>query len=185
MSICIYQITKPALRAGEKMLGLFQFYYYMIIQYLSIIDQISNMFWNCQLESSQVSKEIIFQQDAGLLNHLLLKKIPKLQFHNLMITEFPFHKETIFDSSIRSNCHMTVSLLHPQALTTQIYTHTHTHRHIVNTSSSLGDSLLLDDDKTNFNLLLLNRNDFGLVLISDWLKIELFVVVVVHLLSCV
>jgi len=53
------------------MLGLFQFYYYMIIQYLAIIDQISNMFWNCQLESSQVSKEIIFQQDAGLLNHLL------------------------------------------------------------------------------------------------------------------
>jgi len=55
----------------------------------------------------------------------------------------------------------------------------------VNTSSSLGDSLLLDDDKTNFNLLQLNRSDFGLVLISDWLKIELFVVfVVVHLLSC-
>lgn len=71
LSICIYQIRKPALRAGEKMLGLFQFYYYMIIQYLAIIDQISNMFWNCQLESSQVSKEIIFQQDAGLLNHLL------------------------------------------------------------------------------------------------------------------
>ena len=53
------------------------------------------------------------------------------------------------------------------------------------TSSSLGDSLLLGDDKAHFNLLLLNRNDFGLVLISDWLKIELFFVVVVHLLSCV
>lgn len=49
--------------------------------------------------------------------------------------------------------------------------HTHLYTHVMDTSSSLGDSLFLDDVKTDFNLLLLKRNGLALVLISAWLKI--------------